>query len=99
MTAMLLLTANILHRPQHGYTVLDTQLVDAGMRTLDKMVEETGSEALKQFRDTCIELNQEAQLRRDAATMTVKNRNFAMHFLYLHGGASQCVAKLGNGAN
>ncbi|RMZ83010.1 hypothetical protein DV737_g1768, partial [Chaetothyriales sp. CBS 132003] len=47
MTAMMLLTANSMLKPQHDKFALDKQLVDAGMRLLDRMVEETGSEPLR----------------------------------------------------
>jgi hypothetical protein len=102
MTAMMLLTANIMHRPQHENSAFDSQLVNTGVRTLDKMVEETGSEALQQFRDTCTELDQAAQLRRDPASMTAFNRNLSIQFLHIHGeveenGRTQCVVRLGHG--
>ena len=80
MTAMMLLTANNMQKPQHEKFPWDEQLVDAGLQFLDKMVEETKSEALRSFQDTCAELHQHAQCRRDKAVIMANNHNSFLHF-------------------
>lgn len=63
MTAMVLLTANSMHRPKHGDMSLDNDLVEIGLQTIDKMVKETENEMLKSFQATCTELHQCKQQR------------------------------------
>lgn len=60
---MVILTANSMHTPQHNNLALDSQLIEVGLQTVDKMVQETGSEMLKSFQDTCAELHQHTQRR------------------------------------
>lgn len=80
MTAMMLLTANNMHKPQYAKLSFDNQLVDAGLQSLDKMVEETQSEALRSFHERCAELHQHAQQRRGPVIMTVNNHDLLSHF-------------------
>ncbi|KIX06946.1 uncharacterized protein Z518_04922 [Rhinocladiella mackenziei CBS 650.93] len=81
MTAMILLTANSMHRPRHEKISFDSQLVASGLQTIDTMVEEMESEALRSFRGTCAELNQEVQRRsRGEATMKANHRDFFLYF-------------------
>ncbi len=56
-------------RSQHDKLSYDSQLIEAGLRTLDKLVEETQSDLVRSLRDTCTELNQDAQRRRVEVTM------------------------------
>lgn len=63
MTAMMLLTANNLHRPLHEKMASDSQLVNSGLQTVQVMLDRTDDEALRSFRDKCTELDQEAQRR------------------------------------
>ncbi|KFY17596.1 hypothetical protein V492_00538 [Pseudogymnoascus sp. VKM F-4246] len=63
MTAMVLLTANSLHKPNHNELFLDSHLVEAGLQTIGIMVKETENEKLQSFQATCIELHQRAQQR------------------------------------
>lgn len=64
MTAMLLLTANTMHNPQHELATGDSQLVDAALQKLDKIVDETKVDELRAFYDTCTDLHQHAQQKR-----------------------------------
>lgn len=73
MTAMLLLTANSLHRPEHRDMVLDIHLVDIGLQTVDGFVKETGDERLLSFQATCTELHQRAQQRRAETVIMADN--------------------------
>ena len=61
MTAMVLLTANSMHRPKHSDLSLDSHLVEIGLQTIDKMVKETENETLQSFQATCTELHQRTQ--------------------------------------
>lgn len=74
----MLLMVNSMHRSRYDNMSLDNQLVEAGLRTLDEMVEETQSEALRSFRKTCTELNQDALRRRVEAAVTANNADFSM---------------------
>lgn len=76
MTAMVILTANSMHTPQHNHLILDIQLIEAGLQVVDKMVQETGSEMLKSFEATCAELHQHTQRRCLEATI---DRHFKPH--------------------
>ena len=58
---MMLLTANSMHIPQHDNASMDIQLVDVGLRTVDRIVAETGSKVLQSFQEICAELHQRAQ--------------------------------------
>lgn len=64
MASMMLLTVNSMQRSQHDPLSLDDQLIDAGLRTLDKIVEDTQSEVVRSFREMCTELVQDSQRRR-----------------------------------
>lgn len=81
MTAMVLLTANSMHRPQHNKLALDSQLIEVGLQTLEKMVQETGSEMLKSFQATCAELYQHTQRRCDEAAIIANNVDYSSVFL------------------
>jgi hypothetical protein len=72
----MLLKANTMHESQYDKLSLDSQLVEAGLRTVDTMVEETQSEILRSFRATCAELNQNSLRRRVEATIMGKDADF-----------------------
>lgn len=76
MTAMMLLTANSMHKPQHDKLSIDKQLVDDGLQVIDRIVEETENEALRSFQGTCAELLQHALQRRDIAVVVANDGNF-----------------------
>lgn len=61
MTAMVLLTANIMHRPKHGDLSLNNHLVEIGLQTIDQFRKETKNEMLQSFQATCTELHQRTQ--------------------------------------
>ncbi|KFX92710.1 hypothetical protein O988_07158 [Pseudogymnoascus sp. VKM F-3808] len=63
MTAMVLLTANSMFKPNHGDLSLDRYLVETGLQTVGTMMKETESERLQSFQTTCIELHQRTQER------------------------------------
>lgn len=58
---MMLLMANSMHISQHVNAVLDTHLVDPGLLTVDKMVEQTNNSVFRFYRGTCTELHSWAQ--------------------------------------
>lgn len=64
MASMMLLTVNGMQRSQHDTLSLDEQLIEAGLRTLDKIVEDTQSEVVRSFQKMCAELVQDSQRRR-----------------------------------
>lgn len=64
---------------QYDKMPLDGQLINAGLRTLDEMVEETQSEALRTFRKKCTELNRDAVRRRFEAAVTANSDYLSMH--------------------
>ncbi|KAL3704110.1 hypothetical protein TMatcc_009800 [Talaromyces marneffei ATCC 18224] len=70
MASMMLLTVNGMQRTQHDTPSLDDQLVEAGLGTLDKIIEETQSEVVRSFRDMCKELVQDSQRRRVEGCLT-----------------------------
>ena len=68
-----------MHNSLHDNASLDKQLVDIGLRTVDKMVEETNSKVLQSFQETCAELHQRAQHMRGQAVMMAHERDFFSH--------------------
>lgn len=80
MTAMMLLTANNMHKLHHDKLFWDKHLVDAGLQVLDRVAEETRSEALQWFHSTCGELLQQAQQMHDQAVVMADNHDFCFHF-------------------
>jgi hypothetical protein len=64
MASMMLLTVNGMQRSQRNTLSLDDQLIEAGLRVLDNIVEETKSEVVRSFRDMCTELVQDSERRR-----------------------------------
>lgn len=81
MTAMVILTANGMHKPQHNNLVSDIRLIEAGLQTVDKMVQETGSEMLKSFQATCAELHQHTQRRCLEAAIMANDVDYTSSFL------------------
>lgn len=81
MTAMMLLTANTMHRPDHGYYSLDSQLIDVGMKTVDRMAEGSKSDALEAFKVTFVELRRDAWRRHRAAITMVNSSEFYTEFM------------------
>ena len=73
MTAMVLLTANNMHRPTHGELFLDNYLVEVGLQKIGKMVKETENETLRSFQATCTELHQRTQQRCAEAAIMANN--------------------------
>lgn len=61
MTAMVLLTANSMHRPRHSDLSLDSHLVEVGLQRIDRMVKKTNNTMLQSFQATCLELHQRVQ--------------------------------------
>ncbi|KAH8799847.1 fungal-specific transcription factor domain-containing protein [Xylogone sp. PMI_703] len=81
MTAMLLLTANSMHRPEHSNVSLDSNLVETGLQTVDKMARETESEMLQSFQATCTELHQRTQQRCAEAAIMANSVNCSSYFV------------------
>lgn len=73
MTAMLLLTANSMHRPIHDDLFFDSHLVETGLQTIKDMMEETESETLQSFQATCSELHQRTQQKCAEAVAIMPN--------------------------
>jgi hypothetical protein len=86
MTAMVLLTANSLHKLNHGDLSLDKHLVETGLQTIDKMVKETESETLQSFHATCTELHQRTQQRCAEAAIMANNVNYSSHYVHIQHG-------------
>lgn len=76
MTAIMLLIANAMHRPDHGYCSIDSQLIDVGMKTADKMADGSRNGSLEAVRVTFVELRRDARRRHRAATTTVNSSEF-----------------------
>jgi hypothetical protein len=81
MSAMMLLTANSMQNPQHDKLSLDNRLVEAGLQTIDKIVEETQSNVVRSFRDTFTKLDQDARRRRIEATAIANNAHLSTLFV------------------
>lgn len=81
MTAMMLLIANTMHRPDHGYYSLDSQLIDVGMKTVDRMADGRRNDVLEVFRVTFVELRRDAWRRHKAATTMVNSSEFHTEFM------------------
>lgn len=64
MASMMLLTVNGMQRPQKDTLSLDEQLIEAGLRILDKVIEHTQSEVVRSFQKLCTELLQDSRRRR-----------------------------------
>lgn len=73
MTAMVLLTANSMHKPKHDDLSLDSHLVEIGLRTIGIMVKKTENEKLQSFQATCTELHQRTQQRCAEAAIMANN--------------------------
>lgn len=80
MTAMMLLTANNMHKLHHDKLFWDKHLVDSGLQMLDKIAEETRSELLLSFHGTCTELLGQAQQMHDQAVVMADNHDFCFQF-------------------
>jgi hypothetical protein len=78
MTAMLLLTFNSMQNPQHDQVSLDSHLVDTGLQMLDQVAEETQSEVVRSFRETCTHLHRDAQQRRAEASIVANSLHVSM---------------------
>ena len=76
MTAMMLLIANTMHRPDHSHYLLDSQLIDVGMKTVDRMADGSRNDALEAFRVTFVELRRDAWHRHRAAATIVNSSDF-----------------------
>jgi hypothetical protein len=63
MTAVVLLIANSMHRPNHRELFLDTHLVENSLRAFNKVLKDTENEVLHSFLATCTELHQRTQRR------------------------------------
>ena len=86
MTAMVLLTANSMHRPKHGDLSLDSHLVEIGLQKIDKMVKETESEKLRSFQATCTEMHQRTQQRCAEAAIIASNIDYSSGFVDMRHG-------------
>lgn len=80
MTAMVLLTANSIHRPRHGDFSLDSYLVEIGLQIIDKLAKETENEMLQSFQATCTELHQRTQQRCVEAAIMANNVHYSTCF-------------------
>lgn len=76
MTAIMLLTANTMHRPDHGYYSSDSHIIDVGMKTVDLIADGSGNDTIKAFRATLVELRHDAWRRHKAATVMVDGPKF-----------------------
>lgn len=92
MTAMTLLTAYSMQNPMHDKSSLDRQLVDAGLRLVDRMVDETKHEDLRSFRETCAELHQRAQQKRRGQVNMMDNGPDFSNLLDTHWGSEQSTS-------
>jgi hypothetical protein len=80
MTAMLLLMVNSMQGSQHDKLSLDNELINAGLQSLDKVLEETQSEVVRTFRDAFTKLNGAAQRRHAEATMMANSLDLSIYF-------------------
>lgn len=80
MTAMVLLTANNMHKPKHNDLSLDSKLVETALHKIDTMAKETKSEAVESFQVTCTELHQRTQQRCAELAMMANNVNYPSTF-------------------
>jgi hypothetical protein len=80
MTAIMLLKANSMLRSQYDKVSLDRQLVEDGLQAFDKIVEETNNDIVQSFRDTCAEINREAERRRVESIIIVNNASSSLYF-------------------
>lgn len=60
---------------------LDNRLVEVGLQTVEKMMQETGSELLRSFQTTCAELHQHTQRRCVEAAIMANNVDYSSLFL------------------
>jgi hypothetical protein len=82
MTAMVLLTANSLHKLNHGDLSLDRHLVEIGLQTINQMAKETESEMLQSFHATCTELHQRTQQRCAEAAIMANNVDYSSRYVH-----------------
>ncbi|KAF2435307.1 hypothetical protein EJ08DRAFT_580643 [Tothia fuscella] len=83
MTSMVLLTANSMHKPIHSDLSLDKYLVEVGLRTVDKIAKDTGSEMLQSFQETCTELHERTQQKRAEAAGIANSVESSSYFVNL----------------
>lgn len=81
MTAMLLLTVKSMQVGPYDQLSLDGQLIESGLRKLDRVLEEIQSEVIRSFRNTCAELNEMAQRRRSEAKRMAHNTEMSTYLL------------------
>jgi hypothetical protein len=73
MSAMVILTANNMHKVKHDNLSLDSSLVEIGLQTINQVLVETENEKLQSFMTTCTELHQRTQQR--CAEVLITNNN------------------------
>jgi len=61
ITALMLLTTNIVHRPKHESHSLDTHLVKVGLLKVDEMIQDSENQMTSALRETCVHLHQRAR--------------------------------------
>jgi hypothetical protein len=83
MTALMLLTFNGLQNPHNEKLSSDNNLVDTGLRMLDRIVEDTQSEVVCSFRDACGTLNQESRRRRAEASVMASSFDLSAYLIDL----------------
>lgn len=81
MSAMVLLTANSMDKPNHGDLSLDSHLVETGLRTISTMAKETENKKIQSFQATFIELHQRTQERCAEAAIMANNVDGSSRFV------------------
>ncbi|KAF2715925.1 hypothetical protein K431DRAFT_316901 [Polychaeton citri CBS 116435] len=81
ITAMVLLTASSMHRLRLDNFSLDEQLVSEGLQVLDGIAQETQSDELRSFHETCAALHRKVQQKRSEAISMANTQDLFYHFL------------------
>jgi hypothetical protein len=81
MTAMMLLTANSMHDPEHDNVITDSDLVEDWLHIIDRKVKETGNDMLRSFHANSTELHQHVQRKCAEAGVIANGRDYPSYML------------------
>ena len=81
MTAMMMLTFNNMQNDHHDKLLLDDQLVDTGLRILEQILEDTQSDIIRSFHDTCLKMHRECRQKRAERLGTVNDLDISAYLV------------------
>lgn len=81
MTAIMLLTFHGVQDPQGDELVSDDRLVEGGLKMLNAMAEETGSEVVRSFCNACGDLHMHSRSKRAESLNVAGSLDFSAYLV------------------